>query len=145
MAHLLLWFYFDGGIIYQLNIFSIDTKAEGEINNDAIHTALVGYAGCRGDFKLGRKVIPNCLYLMISEKQFCTLVCASERRAVLAYVYLANVWGPFRIAASICSVDHYGLQLTGQTLVSFDCRRGLTRWSFEYVRGHIRLSLTIFL
>ena len=63
MAHLLLWFYFDGGIIYQLNIFSIDTKAEGEINNDAIHTALVGYAGCRGYFKRGRKVIPNFFVL----------------------------------------------------------------------------------
>ena len=81
---------------------------------------------------------------MIFAKQFCTLVCASECRAVLAYVYLANMWCPFRIAAYIYSVDQAGKHLTGHPLVVFDCRRGLARWYFEYVRVHMRLSLPIF-
>ena len=45
------------------------------------------------------------LYLNIIENSFCTLLCASERRAVLTSVDLEHVWKPCIIAASIFSVD----------------------------------------
>ena len=46
------------------------------------------------------------LFLMILEEPFCTLACIYKRRTILAYVDLADVCGPCRIAASICSMDH---------------------------------------
>ena len=57
------------------------------------------------------------LYLIICLKPFCTLVCASKCRAFLAYVDLADVWGPCIIAANILSVDHAGTQFTVQPSV----------------------------
>ena len=45
-------------------------KAEGDIKDDAIQMALVGYAGFRGDFKRGSKVILNCFVL----DDFCKAV-----------------------------------------------------------------------
>ena len=32
------------------------------------------------------------LYLMVFENPFCTLVCASEGRVVLSFVYLDGIW-----------------------------------------------------
>ena len=84
------------------------------------------------------------LYLTIFAKTFCTLVCDSECRAVLTSVDLADVWGQCRISASICHVYQYGPQLTRQPLVAYYCRRGLARWSFSYVRGHMRPILTFY-
>ena len=45
-------------------------KAEGDIKDDAMRTALVRYAGFRGDFKRGSKVILNCFVL----DDFCKAV-----------------------------------------------------------------------
>ena len=70
------------------------------------------------------------LYLKIIENSFCTLLCASERRAVLTSVDLENVWKPCIIAASICSLDQDGPQLTYKPLLAYDCIRSLAQWYF---------------
>ena len=72
----------------------------------------MGNAGCMGELKCGRKSVLNFLYLMIFAKPFCSLVCASNRREVLASVDLADVLGPCIKAASVFFVDYYGPQFT---------------------------------
>ena len=139
-----MWWCFYSGIIYRWNIFSIVVKAEVDIKDDAIYAALVWYAGYRWYFNCGRNSFLYFLYLTIFAKQFCILVCASECTAVLASVYLADVWGLCIIAASIWSMDQAGQQLTGQPLVTYVCRRGLSWWCFANVRGHMRPILPIF-
>ena len=92
---------------------------------------------------VGRSLSLIVLFFMTISKPFWILVCASECRAVLAYIDLDDMYGPWRISASIFSVDHAGIQFTGQPSVDNNCRRGFTRWWVAYVRGHMSPSLPI--
>ena len=97
------------------NYFAIFAKAEKYIKDNAI------LADCWGQFRLlgrllcvGRSMSLIVLYFIIFANPLYTLVCAYERRAVLAYIDLAEMCGPWIISASILSIDHAGTQLTGQ-------------------------------
>ena len=95
----------------------------------------------RETFSVGRILSLIVLYFSIFVNTFWTLVWASEHKAVLASIDLTNMCGPWRIAASIFSVDHSGTKLTGHPSVDNGFRRGFERWWLAYRRGHTSTSL----
>ena len=120
------------------------TRRQKEISRITQYWRLLwGMQDARETFSVGGSLSLIVLYFRIFANPFWTLVCASKRRAVLASIDLANMCGPWRIAASILSVDHYGPQLTGHPSVDNDCRRWFSLWWVVYVRGHMSPILLI--